>query len=314
MSLKEKLLNLNLCVDNKYLDKYCELIENNKDTKREKFKTQKHHIIPKCYYKYNNLKIDNSKENLVNLLYKDHILAHYYLCLCSKENNFKYANANSIFHIMGNTNYVINQNHENEINLIKHLDQYQTIYEYLIQERSKKYKGHVHTIVLDKQKEQISIANEGLLYVYNENNLVIKIEPQNTNEYLSRGWKLGNPLCKNKNPSKKKSGVVSIKDRITINNGMITKVISKKDFELYLSKGWKKGKTKILELEDLNLEQLELITQEIVSRYGCFINKESQPQKIRLTKDNETFKIKSYQLYNYLLDGWKYYKRRKLDK
>ena len=45
MTLKEKLLVLDLVVDNEYLDKYVELIESNRETKREKFKTQKHHII-----------------------------------------------------------------------------------------------------------------------------------------------------------------------------------------------------------------------------------------------------------------------------
>lgn len=50
-----------------------------------KFKTQLHHIIPRKYYTYNKLEINNSRENLVNLLYKDHILAHYYLALCAKE-------------------------------------------------------------------------------------------------------------------------------------------------------------------------------------------------------------------------------------
>ena len=45
-NLKEKLLSLGIVEDNEYLDFYCTLIENNRDTKREKYKTQKHHIIP----------------------------------------------------------------------------------------------------------------------------------------------------------------------------------------------------------------------------------------------------------------------------
>ena len=65
--IKNKLLNLNVFIDNEYLDKYIELIEINRNTKREKFKTQQHHIIPRSYYKHNNLEIDNSKENLVNV-------------------------------------------------------------------------------------------------------------------------------------------------------------------------------------------------------------------------------------------------------
>jgi len=79
--MKNKLKKLKGIIINKYFRKYCDLILKNKNTPDIKFKTQKHHIIPKFYFKTNNLEIDNSKENLVNLLYKDHILAHYYLCL-----------------------------------------------------------------------------------------------------------------------------------------------------------------------------------------------------------------------------------------
>ena len=82
--LKIKILATNYFIDNEYLDKYCELIFNNLERRREKYKTQRHHIIPQYYFKLNNLEVDNSKENLVNLLYKDHLLSHYYLVLCSK--------------------------------------------------------------------------------------------------------------------------------------------------------------------------------------------------------------------------------------
>ena len=83
MELKKKLLETKLFKDNKYLSLYCKLIEVNRFNKFIKNEMQKHHIIPKSYYKYKNLKIDNSKENLVNLLYKDHVLAHYYLAKCA---------------------------------------------------------------------------------------------------------------------------------------------------------------------------------------------------------------------------------------
>ena len=84
--IKEKLLNLNIFIQNEYFNKYVELITNNLKTKREKFKTQKHHIIPRCYFKHESIKdkaIIEDKTNLVNLSYANHILAHYYLSLCS---------------------------------------------------------------------------------------------------------------------------------------------------------------------------------------------------------------------------------------
>ena len=92
MYIKEYFLNLGIFNDNKYLDLYVNLINNNINTRKEKFKTQQHHIIPVCYYKLNNLPINNSRQNLINLLFKNHILAHCYLVLASKENQFKYYN------------------------------------------------------------------------------------------------------------------------------------------------------------------------------------------------------------------------------
>ena len=80
--MKEKLLSLNIFENNQYLDAYIKLIEENKETKKEKYKTAIHHIIPKAYFKKMNLLIDNSEDNLVNLLHKDHVLAHYYLTQC----------------------------------------------------------------------------------------------------------------------------------------------------------------------------------------------------------------------------------------
>lgn len=44
--LKIKLLNTGYFKDNEYLDKYCDLIFSNLETKYEKGKTQKHYIIP----------------------------------------------------------------------------------------------------------------------------------------------------------------------------------------------------------------------------------------------------------------------------
>ena len=43
----------------------------------------KHHIIPKCWFKMNNLPIDNSKDNLVLLSYEDHCKVHKLMSLCS---------------------------------------------------------------------------------------------------------------------------------------------------------------------------------------------------------------------------------------
>lgn len=49
----------------------------------------KHHIIPRCWFKMNNIPIDNSKDNLVLLSYEDHIKVHKLAFLCAKGSTFK---------------------------------------------------------------------------------------------------------------------------------------------------------------------------------------------------------------------------------
>jgi hypothetical protein len=51
MVVKTTLLQLNIVEDNEYLDKYCNLIESNKETQYIQGQTHKHHIVPKSYYK-----------------------------------------------------------------------------------------------------------------------------------------------------------------------------------------------------------------------------------------------------------------------
>ena len=90
--LKDDLLKLDLFESNNYFDLYWDLI----NSYQEGIKIcdqygELHHIIPKFYYKANDLKIDNSSNNLIYLLYRDHVLAHYYLFKALASNNSKYS-------------------------------------------------------------------------------------------------------------------------------------------------------------------------------------------------------------------------------
>lgn len=146
--IKNKILSKNInnniyFIDNEYLDKYCDLIFKNITTKKQPLVTQKHHVIPLCYYKLiNNIKLKNwrreadhfskNDENiLTNLLYKDHILAHFYLVMFS--NDFLYYNLfNSLdWQLRLNTNTHIKNNKETILKLITelNLDNYQELYE-----------------------------------------------------------------------------------------------------------------------------------------------------------------------------------------
>ena len=52
-------------------------------------KGHKHHIIPKCWFKANNLQIDNSPANLVKLSYEQHLKVHLLASYCIKTDEFK---------------------------------------------------------------------------------------------------------------------------------------------------------------------------------------------------------------------------------
>jgi len=95
--LKDILLERDF-IDNNFLDIYCELIKLNENKKEIKNKTQEHHGIPVCWFRYHFSNVndianhprraktlaDNDPENVfVNVDYKTHLLLHYYLALCA---------------------------------------------------------------------------------------------------------------------------------------------------------------------------------------------------------------------------------------
>lgn len=88
--LKDYLLSLGCFIDNKYLDEYLSLIEQPFTLSGY---SEKHHIIPVTVYKTNfncktrrdAEKISNADSNnkIINLLWKDHCLAHWLLYNCT---------------------------------------------------------------------------------------------------------------------------------------------------------------------------------------------------------------------------------------
>lgn len=158
VDLKNKLLSLDVFIDNEYLDKYVDLIIENRNRKAEKFVTQNHHIIPKCYFKLNNLIVDNSRENKVVLIFKDHVLAHCYIVLASKENIFKYYNMCAIYKVMHSKDY------SSMWELVENLDEVQLAYEsarkvafkYNPMHIEKSRKKHANTLSKKETREAIS--------------------------------------------------------------------------------------------------------------------------------------------------------------
>lgn len=139
--LKNKFLKTNYFIDNEYLDLYLDLININLNTKKEKYKTSRHHIFPIALSKILKLDIDNSDQNLVNLLHKDHLLSHYYLALCSLD-EFKYKMCCALYFLSG---HIITYNpdiKEEDLKIfLNNLDEYQKLQEYYKREASVRNKG-----------------------------------------------------------------------------------------------------------------------------------------------------------------------------
>ena len=94
--IKEQLLLTGAFIDNEAFSNYCQLIASNQSTKAIKGKTQKHHILPRAWFKLQGSPVDNSKTNLVNLLVVDHIKAHLYLLKATAVEDLRDASAAAV--------------------------------------------------------------------------------------------------------------------------------------------------------------------------------------------------------------------------
>ena len=217
MGFKDYLLKLNIVKDNEYLDKYISLLEANKDTKYLAGKTECHHGIPihiyQDMYGYKNYTIARNRANkdinniIVNLSYKDHMLAHYYLAMCSKapydEKNI-YA-----FMLMTQNKYrYINEIDFNEF--VASLEGYQIVYEQYYSLLSKPLSAETRKKISEANKgkkkpartadhckalkaaRNLHSTTAGRKSIYNKELNKVKFVCENELEdYLSAGWVLG---------------------------------------------------------------------------------------------------------------------------
>lgn len=175
--LKLKLLATDYFEDTDFLDKYVNLIFINQHTLKDSLRTQSHHIIPRCLAEALGQEVDNSTNNLVNLLYRDHILAHYYLMRASKNQSFR---ANMAYSVQFVIAAVIDKT---EAEILKELPQVQECYE-IMQQAKLTYK---HS---DEAKAKLAISTSGRVHISrNGTNKNVKIdELQN---WLDQGWVRG---------------------------------------------------------------------------------------------------------------------------
>ena len=176
------LIENNLLVNNEYLFKYQNLILKNKGTRKEAFITQVHHIIPKAAFKLLNLEVDDSAANKVNLRYRDHILAHYYLAKCST-GQFKYGNILALNHIFGHKCCDVS-----EEELLLQLPDLQLLYEEAMKVQAANTKAiKTGKTFSDEHKARISAANRGRIYIHNEIQEKL-INPDDFDSYQSLGF------------------------------------------------------------------------------------------------------------------------------
>ena len=266
MISKDFLLNSNVVqLDNEYLDMYVELINSNLCTKKEPYKTQVHHIIPKYYFKYFNKDIDNTAANKVNLLYKDHLLAHYYLYKCSS-GQFKASNSSMLYIALSSKNYINHFDDINESNELANLLQDAYEYELKLQmnpesDYSKNRLKSLRSIntrnkMSISQKKLIENGTSGLFKArlnpstantshYNDGNINIYVKNgEQPPDNFVKGFLLSDDARSKMGWSKGLKGdrFNTVGGKIVINNGKVDKYINIDDLESYLSTGeWYKG-------------------------------------------------------------------------
>lgn len=188
--LKNKLLQTGLFIDNNQLDKYLELVVKNDASAY----TERHHILPKSYFKLVGQKIDNSADNIIKLSYFNHILAHYYLSFCTS-GRLKQANI-CAFIMLIDIGYTLLTEEEHEAILaIKHYaelkEQAIKIKKVHCRQVGRKRKTPEHRAALSAARDLHS-TTKGKKSIYNPHlNKVKFVNIDEIAEYLNQGWQLG---------------------------------------------------------------------------------------------------------------------------
>lgn len=301
---KEELLNLEIFIDNIYFQKYLELINKNISRSKEKHKTQRHHIIPRCYYKLNAKLCDNSTTNIVNLLYKDHVLAHYYLALCTK-GNFKYYMICSLSHIIGNAGkFSDDPNLKNNLTyFLEKQEHYQELYEFSCEYKAEKYKGRkISAETINKRLEtarkngSLKHSEETKAKMRHKHNMSGKKKKPMSEETKAKLRLLATGRKNNR------------VGEVWVNNGKNQHYIKNEDLYEYLNNGYVKGKLKPNISEEGRKVLMELgrklgkkaKTPEQIAKI-----KEKLQKKIAITNEQQNKHVDKEDLEYYLNNGWR---------
>ena len=210
---KRIFIDLEICIDNEYLDKYVELISLEGLDSRFNH-SQGHHIIPRYYYNTSNLNIDDSMDNIVYLSFYNHILAHYYLYNCSANDLYKSKNTSAISLMLRKSNYTI----ENFISLKEELDKFyadaqrlrsccNVMHDDFVRSKhdskmrsdavrksisnTMKTKVSCGELFFDSHRKHLSDSASGLKHLIKDQKEIRTKDPHRIKELLASGWKFG---------------------------------------------------------------------------------------------------------------------------
>lgn len=211
-----KLLSTGLFEDNKYFKIYKNIIINSSQENNISG-CQVHHIIPRCVFKLLKLEVDESDQNKVRLLYKDHLRAHYYLYWSCVNPKLKHSLASAFSFIYTNRDL------SDEIDLID-LTLIQKLYEEFINARKIEYAGRYG-------------PNTGKIVITDE--LHEKhVKPEDLDSYLAKSWRIGRKKFSDTD-RKHKSEAASGKRSMTKDN--LTIAVKLDQIPKYLEEGWELG-------------------------------------------------------------------------
>lgn len=205
MELKNKLLSTGMFEDNEFLDKYCELITSNQDSTKTTDTVDSHHIMPKAYYSLVGAPTNNKEENLVNLTYSNHVLAHYYLCLFTNNELLKEKMIYAFMMMIHTREFP-----ESEVELLQHLSKYDDLRDEWIEHLRVKMKNNQHAkgnilseetrrqmgasrmghSTSDETRDKISKAHCGRKWMHKGDEYT-HVRAEDVCEYLMNGWELG---------------------------------------------------------------------------------------------------------------------------
>ena len=94
--IRAALLNTGDFEDGTALTNYCRLIATNRQKTTIIGQAQKHHILPRAWFKLHNKKLDNSADNIVLLTVADHAKAHLFLFQAATNPKVKAQNAAAV--------------------------------------------------------------------------------------------------------------------------------------------------------------------------------------------------------------------------